>query len=92
MKFYKKWAFRLFIYVLILNFLAFLQTIRFAESFDSQSQFETNMLVISIFSALCLIAGLIMVGITIKNRDLNDIKSWVATIGLIGFLVFTLIA
>jgi hypothetical protein len=31
-------------------------------------------------------------GITIKNRDLNDIKSWVATIGLIGFLVFTLIA
>jgi hypothetical protein len=91
MKYYKKWAFRLFIYVLVMNAVAAYLTVSYVDLFNDGSRFALNMLILNIASTICLIIGIVMIILCIKNKELNDIKTWVATIGLSFFFVVSVI-
>ncbi|WP_430815328.1 hypothetical protein [Carboxylicivirga sp. RSCT41] len=91
MKYYKVWVFRLFIYVLTLNIVCFLLTIAYVEPFHNGAQYALNMLILGTLSTLCLLAGMVMVILCIKNKAVDDIKTWIATIGLTLFLIASIL-
>jgi len=91
MKYYKKWAFRLFIYVLIMNVVSFGLTVSYVDLAHDTTRLVQNLLLLGIMSTICLLVGLIMVVLCIINKEVNDGKTWTATIGLSFFLVASIL-
>ncbi len=85
---YKKWVFRIFIHVVILNILVFFITIKFNTFLYDPVRVNLVISILDIFATLSLLAGWIMIILSAVHKQLNDVKTWIGTIGLLFFTLF----
>ena len=66
---YKKWAFRLLIYLIIINLLVTYLVMNFAVGFHDPGRFEQNIGILSLVANLILIVGIVFTILSIKNKE-----------------------
>jgi len=91
MKYYQIWAFRLFIYVVTLNIVTFFLTVSYSSLIHDTSINALSIMIFGGLATICLLAGMVMVALCIKNKAVNNTKTWVATIGLSFFFIVSIV-
>ena len=87
----KKWAFNLFVIVLILELILFLATLIHNNFQGDKTLLAIILLGLGSISVICIIVGLVLVALCIRGKELKGTKIWTAAIGLPFFLVTTLL-
>ncbi|WP_431164827.1 hypothetical protein [Tenacibaculum halocynthiae] len=89
---YKKWAFKLLIYLIIINVLVAYLVMNFAVGFHDAGRFEQNIGILSLVANLILIIGIIFTILSIKNKEGKNYQYYFSVIGYPIFLVLTLLS
>ncbi len=74
-----------------MNVVSFVLTISYVDMAHDATRFAQNMLILGLVSTICLLIGLIMVALCIIKKEVNDRKTWIATIGLSFFFVTSIL-
>ncbi|GAB4161553.1 MAG: hypothetical protein Tsb0033_19220 [Winogradskyella sp.] len=89
---YKKWSFRLLIYLIIINALVAYLVMNFAIGFHDIERFEQNIGILSLVANLILIVGIVFTILSIKNKEGKNYQFYFSVIGYPIFLVLTLLS
>ena len=89
---YKKWSFRLLIYLIVINVLVAYLVMNFAVGFHDVGRFEQNIGILSIVANLILIVGIVFTVLSIKNKEGKNYQFYLSVIGYPIFLVLTLLS
>ncbi|MEP5933479.1 MAG: hypothetical protein ABJ218_00025 [Winogradskyella arenosi] len=89
---YKKWSFRLLIYLIVINVLVAYLVMNFAIVFHDVGRFEQNIGILSIVANLILIVGIVFTVLSIKNKEGKNYQFYFSVIGYPIFLVLTLLS
>ena len=89
---YKKWSFRLLIYLIIINVLVAYLVMNFAVGFHDTGRFEQNIGILSLVANLILIVGIVFTILSIKNKEGKNYQFYFSVIGYPIFLVLTLLS
>ncbi|MFD1015505.1 hypothetical protein [Winogradskyella rapida] len=89
---YKKWSFRLLIYLIVINVLVAYLVMNFAVGFHDVGRFEQNIGILSIVANLILIVGIVFTVLSIKNKEGKNYQFYFSVIGYPIFLVLTLLS
>lgn len=89
---YKKWSFRLLIYLIIINVLVAYLVMNFAVGFHDVGRFEQNIGILSLVANLILIVGILFTILSIKNKEQKNYQYYFSIIGYPIFLILTLVS
>ena len=89
---YKKWSFRLLIYLIIINVLVAYFVINFAVGLHDVGRFEQNIGILSLVANLILIVGIVFTILSIKNKEHKNYQYYFSIIGYPIFLIMTLLS
>ena len=89
---YKKWAFRLLIYLIIINLLVTYLVMNFAVGFHDPGRFEQNIGILSLVANLILIVGIVFTILSIKNKEGKNYQFYISVIGYPIFLILALLS
>lgn len=89
---YKKWSFRLLIYLIIINVLAAYLVINFVDGFHDIGRFEQNIGILSLMTNLILIIGIVFTVLSIKKKEQKNYQYYFSIIGYPIFLIMTLVS
>lgn len=85
---YKKWSFRFFIYIILLQCVAFYRTINFAAGIDDTADFELKTSILSLVNILLFIVGVIFTILSIVKKEKKDYKYFISIIGYPLLLIY----
>lgn len=71
---YRNWSFRLFIYLLILNFVIYIRVVEYDELLHSEVKHERDLAILYIACFICLIVGIVFTGLSIVHKEERDYK------------------
>ncbi|WP_053990438.1 hypothetical protein [Mangrovimonas sp. TPBH4] len=86
---YKLWAFRVFLYVVVINLVIAYGVMTFAVGFHDMEKFQRNIGIASVFGNLLLITGIILTILSIKNNEKKNYQFYISIIGYPFFLILT---
>ena len=89
---YKKWSFRLLIYLIIINVLVAYFVINFAVGLHDVGRFEQNIGILSLVANLILIVGIVFTILSIKIKEHKNYQYYFSIIGYPIFLIMTLLS
>lgn len=89
---YKKWSFKLLIYLVIIDILVTYLVISFTIGAHDIERFEQNITIISIIGNLILVIGIILTILSIKNKEQKNYQFYTSIIGYPIFLMMTLLS
>ncbi|WMI69193.1 hypothetical protein [Mangrovimonas sp. YM274] len=89
---YRQWAFRVFLYVVVVNLVIVYRVMTFAVGFHDMEKFQQNIAIVSIFGNLLLITGIILTILSIKNDEKKNYQYYISIIGYPFFLILTFIS
>ncbi|MEL6973279.1 MAG: hypothetical protein AAFZ63_23290 [Bacteroidota bacterium] len=88
---YKKWAFRLFVYVIIINLAVAYLVASFIPVIHDQAVFVRNTTILSILSFLSVIAGTIFTFLSYRNQEKKDYQYQISIWGYPIFIALSII-
>ncbi|MEL6657797.1 MAG: hypothetical protein AAFY48_04115 [Bacteroidota bacterium] len=88
---YKKWAFRLFIYVIILNLAVAYLVASFIPFIHDETAFVRNTTILSILSFLSLIAGTIFTVLSYRNQEEKNYQYHISIWGYPIFIALSIL-
>ncbi len=97
---YKKWAFRFFIYIIILNIFVAQLTYRMMTETVFDFQLETTTVdnrplyiaICSIAATILLIAGIVLTVLSVQNKEQKNYQYYTIVIGYPIFIILTAIS
>lgn len=89
---YKRWAFRLLIYVVLFNLAIGYLVINYAHGFHDEEIFSRNVLIFSIITSLLLVTGIVLTILSIKNKEEKDYKYYSSIIGFSILILMRLLS
>ena len=89
---YKKWSFRLFLYLIITNIAIAYLVINYAIGIHDSEIFERNLGILSIVANFILLIGIILIILSITNKEKKDYQFYISIIGYPLFLITTLLS
>ena len=88
---YKKWAFRLFIYLIIINIVVSYLVFNYAEGFHNPDKFQQNVTILSSIAFLILLVGSILTFLSVKNKEKKNYQYYFSVFGFPLMIILTLI-
>ena len=89
---YKKWSFRLLLYLIIINMTSFYMIANYADGFDNAEKLTQNLKIISILGNLFLLIGTILSILSIAKKEEKNYQYYISIIGYPFFILLTLIS
>ena len=89
---YKKWAFRLLIYLIIINVSVAYLVMSFAVGFHDAERFAQKIGILSLVANLILAIGVVFTILSIRNKEKKNYQFYFSVIGYPIFLILTLLS
>lgn len=86
---YKKWSFRLLIYLIIINITVAYLVVNYAVGIHDEGHFKRNIRILDLVGIVILIIGVVLTILSIKNKEEKNYQYYAA---IIGYLFFTIMA
>lgn len=86
---YKKWSFKLLIYLIVINFVVAYLVFNFTIGLHDTNKFQQNINILSLITNLILIAGIILTFLSIKNKEAKNYQFYFSIIGYPIFIILT---
>lgn len=88
---YKRWAFKLLMYLVVLNVAVAYLVVNFAEGWHDSVRFNQNMFIFSIIGTVIHFAGVIFTILSIVKKEEKNYQYYISIIGYIFFTVSSII-
>ncbi|MCH2046554.1 MAG: hypothetical protein MK212_20730 [Saprospiraceae bacterium] len=79
---YRKWAFRFFVYSIIANLVLYYKVATFVRSLHSEEDLVKYLMILSIVIYLCLILGLVFIGLMYTNKEEKNYQYKISLYGI----------
>lgn len=89
---YKKWSFKLFLYLIIINIVVTYLVINFATGLHDSSRFNQNIGLLSIVGNLILLIGVVLTILSIVNKEEKNYQFYISIIGYPIFIILTFLS
>ncbi|WP_299122196.1 hypothetical protein [uncultured Tenacibaculum sp.] len=89
---YKKWSFKLLLYLIIINIVVAYLVFNFAIGLHDSSRFNQNIGTLSIIGNLILLAGIVLTILSIVNKEKKNYQFYISIIGYPIFIILTFLS
>lgn len=89
---FKKWSFRLLMYLIIINVAIAYLVINYMVGFHDPNIFNRNVLILSMVANLILLAGIILTIFVVKNKEHKNYQYYFSVIGYPIFILLTILS
>lgn len=88
---YKKWAFKLLIYLIIINITVAYLVFNYAVGIHDAGRFQQNIMILALVGNIILIVGTVLTILSIKNKEEKNYQYYASVIGYLLFIVLTVL-
>jgi DMSO/TMAO reductase YedYZ heme-binding membrane subunit len=89
---YKKWSFKLLIYLILINVAIAYLVYNLAVGFNDMEVFNRNTTILSIIASIILVVGIILTILSIRNKETKNYQYYFSIIGYPIFIFFTVLS
>lgn len=88
---YKKWAFKLLIYLIIINITVAYLVFNYAVGIHDAGRFQQNIMILALVGNIILIVGTVLTILSIKNKEEKNYQYYASVIGYGLFIILTVL-